>query len=66
MRTGRFSLLKKSTPRWQAKIDHRTKALRAKRWLGKKMTSMFLPNHFFAPELLTSKTLHGLCARGDF
>jgi hypothetical protein len=30
------------------------------------MASMFLPNHFFAPELLTSETLHGLCDRWGF
>jgi hypothetical protein len=41
-------------------------ALWAKKWLGKKMASIFLPNHFFAPELLTSETRHGRCVRRDF
>jgi len=40
-----------STPRWQAKIDHRTKALRAKKWLGKKKLTIFLPAIFLPTPL---------------
>jgi len=38
--------------RCRAEIRHRKSAVWAKKWRGKKMVSIFLPNHLLAPELL--------------
>jgi hypothetical protein len=37
-----------------------------KKMIGQENGQYFLPNHFFAPQLLTSETRHGRCVRRDF